>query len=704
MTEPGTPGDRRAQYVAAFGFILQLVSCAGLWGLSYWAKSDAIAAVARLMLIGVPIWLILLLTFKQIRRVSAEALETAELKRARAAGTADALFELDDEALLLEQNRLRWMVRWLLPLVTVVLALFLLGGHFTGWSWTLDEAFGKDGLRRTQQPTMVMWFVVGVGFLCFLYERYSIALARLPQWRLVRAGATSMAANSRACLGLAIALMATGTTEWAEPLLACIVRVTLVLLGIEFAVNFVLDLYRPRIPGEIPRPSFDSRLLELVTEPGAIAKSIAEAMNYQFGFEVSGTWFYQLLQRWLLPIVAVTIIAVFGLTGIVVVEADEQVVIERFGRRVQQPPEALSPGLHLKWPYPIDIVYRAPVKRISELVIGEATEEDKDPRKAILWTEAHQYIPELMLLVAAPKLAALSSEEGGAETPSTSESVAVSLLMVSVPIEYRIKNIHDYLYNYDDPQKLMEGIAYQYLSDYAASVDIDELIGPGRERFNGEIKKLIQDRLDEHKVGIEIVFVGIRGAHPPVEEQVAATFQRVVSARTEMDAMINAAKGEAQKILTEVAGTETRARALDVVIRARNRLRKNPPVSKQELNDAEQAVERMLMGDPAQGVTPLSGNAAALIADARAAASTRTSVAASKVRAFGAEVAAYNAAPELYKQRKVLEVYERMGPIRKFLIVGDPSNVLVEYETRQEASLDRVLAEGVESERKKHRK
>ena len=284
MTESGTPGDRRAQYVAAFGFILQLVSCAGLWGLSYWAKSDAIGAVARLMLIGVPIWFILLLTFKQIRRVGAEALETAELKRARAAGTADALFELDDEALLLEQNRLRWMVRWLLPLVTVVLALFLLGGHFTGWSWTLDEAFGKDGLRRTQQPTMVMWFVVGVGFLCFLYERYSIALARLPQWRLVRAGATCMAANSRACLGLAIALMATGTTEWAEPLLACIVRVTLVLLGIEFAVNFVLDLYRPRIPGEIPRPSFDSRLQELVTEPGAIAKSIAEAMNIQIGF------------------------------------------------------------------------------------------------------------------------------------------------------------------------------------------------------------------------------------------------------------------------------------------------------------------------------------------------------------------------------------------------------------------------------------
>jgi regulator of protease activity HflC (stomatin/prohibitin superfamily) len=549
---------------------------------------------------------------------------------------------------------------------------------------------------------MTMWFVVGIGFPCFLYARYSIALARLAQWRLIRAGATCMAGNAFACLGLAIALMATGTIEWAEPLFAYIVRVALLVLGIEFAMNFVLDMYRPRIPGEIPRPSFDSRLLGLITEPGGIAKSIADAMNYQFGFEVSGTWFYQLLQRWMLPIVAVTVVAILALTSIVVVEADEQVVVERFGRRVQEPPEALSPGLHLKWPYPIDVVCRAPVKRVSELVIGEAAEEDdQDPRKAVVWTEQHEYIPELMLLVASPKLAALSAEEGGAETASgASESVAVSHLMVSVPIEYRIKDIHKYLYTNEDPVKLMEVVAYQYLSDYAAGVDIDELIGPGREEFNRELRKLLQDRLDELDVGVEIVFAGVRGAHPPAEAQVAATFQKVVSAETSMAATINAARGEARKILTAVAGTEARAKALDEMIQAKDRLRQDPTASETELAEAEQAVEDLLMGNPAKGIAPLSGRAAALIADARARSSRKVSEVASKVRAFGAEVAAYKAAPELYKQRKRLEIFEHMGPIRKFLIVGDPSNVIILYETRKDASLDQVLADGVEEERK----
>ena len=702
MTDPATPDDRRAQHVAALGFVLQLVSCGALWGLSYWSKSDAIASVTRVIVIGLPIWLILFLVFKQMRRVSAEALEVAELKRAREAGSADAIFELDDEALLLEQNRLRWMARWMLPSVTVVLAAFLLVGHLLGWGWVLEEAFAKDGLRRTQEPTMTMWFVVGIGFLCFLYARYSTALARLPQWRLIRAGATCMAGNAFACLGLAIALMATGTIEWAEPLFAYIVRVALLVLGIEFAMNFVLDLYRPRIPGEIPRPSFDSRLLGLITEPGGFAKSIADAMNYQFGFEVSRTWFYQLLQRWMLPIVAVTVVAILALTSIVVVEADEQVVVERFGRRVQEPPEALSPGLHLKWPYPIDVVYRAPVKRVSELVVGEATEEDdQDPRKAIVWTEQHQYIPELMLLVASPKLAALSSEEGSAETGSgTSESVAVSHLMVSVPIEYRIKDIHKYLYKNEDPVKLMEVVAYQYLSDYAAGVDIDELIGPGRQEFNRELRKLLQDRLDELDVGVEIVFAGVRGAHPPAEAQVAATFQKVVSAETSMAATINAARGEARKILTAVAGTESRAKALDEMIQTKDRLRKGPSASEAELAEVEQAVEDLLIGNPAKGIAPLSGRAAALIADARSRSSRKVSEVASKVRGFGAEVAAYKAAPELYMQRKWLEVFELIGPIRKFFIVGDPSNVIIVYETRKDTSLDQVLADGVGEERK----
>ncbi len=704
MTEHKRATDRRAQHVALSGFALQSAAFALVVGLSLWRDSHALAALARFLLAGMPIWFVLYLILNQVRRAGLETMETEEFRRAQEAGTSQTIFELDEEALLLEQNRLQWMVRWLLPACTIAVACLLLFGHFILWGWSLNEAFDETVLQRTQQPTMMMWFAVGVGFGCFLFARYALALARLPGWSLLRAGAVCTAGNAMACLAVALALMASGTIEWAEPAVTYLIRVTLLVLGAEFAGNFILDLYRPRAPGEVPRPSFDSRLLGMIGEPGGFTKSVTDAVNYQFGFQVSSTWFYQLLQRWLFPIVALAFGTVILLTSVVVVDADEQVTLQRFGRLVTGSDGALTPGIHLKWPYPITIAQRVPVKRIGELVIGEAAEEDDEhAHEAILWTQAHDFIPELMLLVAAPKLEEVSDgPESAADTPTdagATESVAVSLLMVSVPIEYRIKDINKYLYRYADPEKLMEAVAYQYLSDFAASVDIDELMGPGRDRFNKELKHLIQARLDELDVGIEVVFAGLRGAHPPAKDKVAAAFQGVISAETSMSATIHGAEGFAQRILTSVAGTVSRARALDEAIRARNAL---PPGATQ-LRAANRHVQDLLMGRPERGMAPISGEAAALIAGARAEASKMISQAAAKARVFSTQIAAYEASPELYRQRRTLEVYEEEGlrNIRKYLIVGDPSDVIVEYEATREAGLDQVLSEGVEEERRK---
>lgn len=698
MSEGVTLSHHRAQRISLFGFLLQLVFCGGLFVLSALFESDVIQVLARFMIIGIPIWFTLYLVFTQMRRVSAEALETEELKRAHAAGDGDALFDLDDDALLLEQNRLRWMIRWILPSTTILIALILLAGQFIGWGWSFDDAFAGATLQRTENPTMVMWFVVGIGVLCFLYARYSIALARIPQWRVIRGGATIMHGNALACLIVAISMMASGSIEWAEPVIAYALRVCLIVVGIEMAMNFVLDFYRPRSPNEIPRPAFDSRLLGLISEPGGFTKSLADAVNYQFGFEVSSTWFYQLLQRWMLPIMVLTAVAILLLTSVVIVAPSERVVIERFGRAVGGESAALSPGIYLKWPYPVDVVYRAPVARVQEIVIGEATAELEDTHAghdlANLWDKEHEYVPELMLLVASEKDKRATDSVKASETDdAVSQSSPMSLLMVSVPIQYRIKDIHRYLYKYDDPKKLLEAEAYRILSDYASGVDIAELMGPGREDFNRDFRRMLQQRIDELDVGFEIVFAGVADAHPPAKAQVAQTFQSVIQAQIQQAADVQRAEGEARRILVQSAGTVTRARELDEAINTRNESKESAGSDAEVVAAADQRVQDLLFGNVARGISPPGGAVAQQLANARAKASREISQAAAKVRKFSTEVAAYEAAPKLYLHRKNLAVYENLGFIRRYLIAGNPENVIINYTTQKEAALDQVLAE-----------
>ena len=705
MSPYDRPSDKRAQHVALVGGMLQFVGFAAITGLYFWSgRSALLGTLARFLLVGVPVWLALYLVLNQMRRAQVEALETDELRRAQASGTSQAIFELDDEALLLERNRLKWMVGWLLPAVTVVITLYLLVGHFVGWSWALSGALEKNTLAPTGQPTLMMWFLVAVGFLDFLFARYALAVARLPQWRLIRAGAVFLSGSALACVLVAVALMATNTLAWTEPVGCLALRLALLVLGAELAANFVLDLYRPHVPGEVPRPSFDSRLFGMIGEPGGFAKSLAEAFNYQFGFQVSSTWFYLLLQRWLFPVTVFAAVVVLTLSSVVIVDADEQAVVERFGRPPAESVGALSPGLHFKWPYPIDIVHRASVKRISEVVLGEATQHDEhDGEHPILWTEAHEFVPELMLVVAAPKTDEPSATPNVIdvtakdETPEReTESVAVSLLMVSVPIEYRIKDLKAYLYTYSEPDELLEAVAYRYLTDYAAGVDSDVLMGPGRDGFNRDFRAELQRRVDQLGLGLEIVRAGMGDAHPPAEKGVAQAFQSVVAAQTSMGSLVNAAEGEAQRILTSLAGTATRATALDEAIRQRDSI----PSGSTEAVGAGARVAELLRGDPARDVPPISGRASAMLAEAEAEASNQTSLAASKALSFGTQVAAYHAAPQLYLQRKKLEVWGSLGSVRKYLIVGDRSNVIIEHDTAKESGLDQVLKGGVEQERK----
>ncbi len=712
MTETAATGDRRATIVVWLGLLVQVSATVCLAWVANHFDSFAVAAAARFASVGILIWLGLLLVFRQRRRVIAEQFESNELRRARAAGEDPALFEIDEEELLIERRKLEWLAKWLLPGITLVLSLGMVIGSFisgeTGsergvasflsWGWSYSTVLDEGNVSRTQSPELVMWFVGGAGLVCFWFARYAIGLARLRDYRLIRAGAAILTGCALVCLGVVAALGLGGGVTLAEPAILYATRAAILVLGIEFLINFVADFYRPRVAGTISRPSFDSRLLGLVSEPGGIAKSIADAINYQFGFEVSKTWFYQLLKSAFLPLMVLTVVAIVGLSSILLVDADEQAIVERWGKplTVEGQVEILNPGMYLKLPWPIEIAYRAPVKRLSGILLGEGQAgldahahgnadegEGGGKEEIVLWTATHEFQAEMALMVAAPDLADLSIRSGDgsgdAQIQLADRSVAVSLAMASIPIEYRINNLKAYLYNYADPVDLLESVANRVLTDNAAGVDLETLMGAGRQDFNKRLQEDIQAELDEVHLGVELVYCGMQTVHPPSESDVAKTYQEVISAESRMLAAIHAAEGVAEAMLTAVAGSKTRALLLDEAILAHDALKNAATADPEEAAVAGRRVDDLLMGNPQAGITPLSGTASAMIAQARAARARRESIAATKVAAFASEVAAYEASPVLYRFRKQLEALNDLDDVRKYLIVGDASKVIIEY-------------------------
>ena len=119
---------------------------------------------------------------------------------------------------------------------------------------------------------------------------------------------------------------------WAEVAVTFIIPGIMALVGVELVLNLILDIYRPRVPGRERRPPYESRLLGLFAEPQGVLKTVAATLDYQFGFEVSETWFYHFMEKAILPLLLVQVVSLWLLTMIVVVNPNEVAFVEVFGK------------------------------------------------------------------------------------------------------------------------------------------------------------------------------------------------------------------------------------------------------------------------------------------------------------------------------------------------------------------------------------
>ncbi len=508
-------------------------------------------------------------------------------------------------------------------------------------------------------------------------SRYATGMSAQPRWKPLRAGGSFLLAIAVFCFALAIGLaLAQFQIFVVVNVIAWVISILVVVLGVETALNVVLDIYRPRLKDQYSRSAFDSRLLGVINEPGGILRTAAGAIDYQFGFEVSQTWFYKLLEKAIVPLILFAAATLYLLSCIVIVAPNEEAIIERFGNPINDANEVrlVGPGLTWKWPWPIDIAYKRPTKMVSELSIGFVPEVDPETGelmrgKPLLWGEKH-YKEEYQLLVASKQTT--GKLDAGA--------VPVSLVMAAVPVQYRIKDLYSFIYNHNEPEKLLESICYRELTKFAASAKIEvdseadiehSLLGAGRAEAKRILTNNIQKAADEAGLGVEIVFLGLQGIHPPVE--VAADYQKVIGAVQKKQTLILDAHAERSKTLINLAGFVEDADKLyadklyDLAAqyqRARDE------------NNLEKIEKLGHILDLA--FAQAKGDIFATLRQAQSYAFETATLARATGERFASQLKAYRAAEEIYKREQRLTVFEEtLKKTRKYVVVANENDTQI---------------------------
>lgn len=464
----------------------------------------------------------------QMRLETQEKLEKLEFDEITKSGTGGALFNSQESETFPARRSREQFEKYFVPAFSVILFLCQAGGAWWLWRWLSHD------FPPVQKPLVAMSFLGILALILFLLGKYSAGVARLQKQRLLQPQASYLLLSSYLCalVVTGMAVIAAGYPK-VDSYLARGLVLLLGLLSFESLIALVLEIYRPRIKGKVGPPLYESRLIGLLGHPEGLLSTAAHALDYQFGFKVSETWIYKSLEQALTWLIPLQLGALLVSSCFVVINPGEKALLERFGRLVEVKEQGaqavliMNPGLHVKWPWPVDIVYRYQTEQIQNLTIGfvPGEGEHEEHEETLLWTASHSKEEEFRLLVATRESAPGTNIVAGKKSPP------VNLLSVSIPVQYQITNILAWAYNYREADKLLEKISTREVVHYLVNADLQEIMSSARFSAGEELRRRIQTQVDsDHlNLGVKILAVGLADVHPPV--QVAASYENVVAAQ-----------------------------------------------------------------------------------------------------------------------------------------------------------------------------
>lgn len=212
-----------------------------------------------------------------------------------------------------------------------------------------------------------------------------------------------------------------------------------------------------------------------------------------------------------LAVVAGAALGLWALSGVYIVQPNEQAVVTRFGAYTRSE----APGLKVRLPWPIEAAETVPVTTLRRVDVGG--EGAADAEESLM----------------------LTGDE--------------NIVDMDFTVNWRVSDPDDYLFRVSNPEATVKAVAESAMREVVGRTQLDAVLSTGRGRLQLQAEQLMQRVLDSYRAGIDVESVQIRAANPP--QQVIAAFREVASAGQEAESAINEANTFRNKVVNEAVGT-----------------------------------------------------------------------------------------------------------------------------------------------------
>ena len=215
--------------------------------------------------------------------------------------------------------------------------------------------------------------------------------------------------------------------------------------------------------------------------------------------------------------IAGALAALWILSGVYIVSANQQAVVTRFGAVVEP---RVMPGIHIALPWPIDRVTKLKVQQLQRLVIGG------DAADAIT----------------------------GRSNPLQSQFLTgdQNIISMRVVVQYSVGVPVDYLFHMENVSRSVGAAVETALAQRIATRTVDAVLTTEKLALQDEVRAAAQQLINDYRAGVQLSTVNIESVVPPPEA--ADAFRDVASARADSARIVNEAQGYANDLIPKARG------------------------------------------------------------------------------------------------------------------------------------------------------